>query len=91
MSEERSFKRKAFGGFDREDVIEYIDELLAELQNCKNENARKDARISELERKLDEYEATAATQSEIMADCSSPEDVLSQVDKILQSYLSKGE
>ena len=55
MIEERSFKRKAFGGFDREDVIEYIDELLAELQKCREENARKDARITELEGKLDEY------------------------------------
>ncbi|MBR3754502.1 MAG: DivIVA domain-containing protein [Clostridia bacterium] len=91
MIEERSFKRKAFGGFDREDVIEYIDELLAELQKCREENARKDARITELEERLDEYEATAVTQPEITADCSSPEDVLSQVDKILQSYLNKGE
>ncbi len=91
MSEERSFKRKAFGGFDREDVIEYIDELLAELQKCREENARKDARITELEGKLDEYEAAAATQAEITAECNSPQDVLSQVDKILQNYLSKGE
>lgn len=91
MSEERSFKRKAFGGFDREDVIEYIDELLSELQKCREENARKDARITELEEKLDEYEAAAATQAEITADCNSPEDVLSQVDKILQNYLNKGE
>lgn len=91
MSEERSFKRKAFGGFDREEVIEYIDELLVELQRCKEENARKDARITELEEKLDEYEAIAATQAEITADCNSPEGVLSQVDKILQNYLSKGE
>lgn len=91
MSEERSFKRKAFGGFDREEVIEYIDELLVELQRCKEENARKDARITELEEKLDEYEAIAATQVEITADCNSPEGVLSQVDKILQNYLSKGE
>ena len=28
---------------------------------------------------------------EITAECNSPEDVLSQVDKILQNYLSKGE
>ena len=91
MSEERSFRRKAFGGFDREDVIEYIDALLVELQRCKEENARKDARITELEEKLDEYEAIAATQAEITADCNSPEDVLSQVDKILQNYLNKGE
>lgn len=91
MSEERSFKRKVFGGFDREDVIEYIDELLVELQNCKEENVRKDARITELEQKLDEYETIAATQSDITAECNSPEDVLSQVDKILQNYLCKGE
>ena len=91
MIEERSFKRKAFGGFDREDVIEYIDELLAELQKCREENARKDARITELEGKLDEYEAAAAAQAEITAECNSPQDVLSQVDKILQNYLSKGE
>lgn len=91
MSEERPFKRKAFGGFDREDVIEYIDKLLVELKSSKEENARKDMRISELERKLDEYETTAAAQPEAALDCSSPEDVLSQVDKILQSYLSKGE
>lgn len=92
MSEERPFKRKIFGGFDREDVIEYIDKLLAELKKSREESARKDSRIIELEHKLEAYETSAAVQPEIsFAECNSPEDVLSQVDKILQNYLSKEE
>ncbi len=92
MSEERPFRRKAFGGFNREDVIEYIDKLLEELKAGKEENARKDARIAELEQKLDEYETAAASSTPAqVVQCDTPEDVLSQVDKILQSYLSKEE
>lgn len=92
MSEERLFKRKIFGGFDRDDVISYIDDLLFQLENSKKENLRKDARITELERKLDEYEAAQAVMQEnhIIAS-DDPEEVLSQVDRILQNYLSKEE
>ena len=88
MSEERLFKRKAFGGFDREDVIEYIDKILAELKSSREELERKDARIAELEKKIDEYE-TVAAQPPVPVECDSPEEVLSQVDLILQNYLNR--
>lgn len=90
MSEERAFRKKAFGGFDREDVIEYIDSLLGELKKSREESARKDARIAELERRLEEYEASASVESEVsFSECSSPEDVLAHVDRLLQNYLSR--
>ncbi len=92
MAEERLFKRKIFGGFDRDDVIEYIDKLMAQLENSRKENLRKDARITELERKIDEYEAAEAIMQEsVIVDSDDPEEVLSQVDRILQNYLSKEE
>ncbi len=95
MSEERLFKKTFLGGFNREDVMAYIDELLTELKKAEEENERMASRISELERKLDEYEAQAAVlaakpsgDAEVL---DNPADVLSQVDRILQSYLNKEE
>lgn len=90
MIEEKAFRKKAFGGFDREDVIEYIDSLIGELKKCREENARKDNRIAELERRVEELETSATVQPEVsFSECDSPEDVLSHVDRILQNYLSK--
>lgn len=96
MSEERLFKKTFVGGFNREDVMAYIDELLTELKKAREENERMASRISELERKLDEYEAQAAAVSAAKPSgdaevLDNPADVLSQVDRILQSYLSKEE
>lgn len=92
MAEERLFKRKIFGGFDRNDVMDYVDKLMSQLEAARKENLRKDARISELERKLDEYEAAEVIMQENqIIDSDDPEEVLSQVDRILQNYLSKEE
>lgn len=92
MAEERLFKRKLFGGFDRNDVMDYVNKLMQQLETCRKENQRKDARISELERKIDEYEAAEAIMLENgIVDSDDPEEVLSQVDRILQNYLSKEE
>lgn len=92
MAEERLFKKKIFGGFDRGDVMDYINNLMSELEASRKENLRKDARITELERKLDEYEtAEAVMQENRIIDSDNPEEILSQVDRILQNYLNKEE
>ena len=60
MSEERSFRKSAFGGFNRKDVIQYIEQLMNQLEQERAENRRKDERILDLERKLEQYEAACA-------------------------------
>ncbi len=92
MAKEMVFKKNVFGGFNRDDVVLYINELLNELKLSNEENQRKDARITELENKLHEYETAAAnTDLSLPADLDTddPQQVLSHVDKILQCYLSK--
>jgi len=90
MSEERSFKKSAFGGFDRKDVIEYIEQLMIQLEAERAENRRKDERILDLERKLRQYEdACAAATAEYTEVSDESEDVLSQIDAILVKYLGK--
>jgi len=90
MSEERSFKKSAFGGFDRKDVIEYIEQLMTQLEQERAENRRKDERILDLERKLRQYEeASAAATAECTEVYSGTDDVLSQIDAILVKYLGK--
>ena len=92
MAEEKLFKRKLFGGFDRNDVMDYINNLMSQLEVSRKENLRKDARITELERKLDEYEsAESVMQENRIIDSDNPEEILSQVDRILQNYLNKEE
>ncbi len=88
MSEERLFKKKLVGGFDREDVIGYIDELLSEIKKMREESERKDLRITELEKRIDEFEAACAAAPEPI-ELDKPEQVLSHVDKILQTYLGR--
>ena len=90
MSEERSFKKSAFGGIDRKDVIEYIEQLMTQLEQERAENRRKDERILDLERKLRQYEeASAAATAECTEVYSENDDVLSQIDAILVKYLGK--
>ncbi len=92
MGEEKSFKKSAFGGFNRKDVIEYIEQLMAELEAERAASRRKDERISDLERKLSKYEeATAASTFEITEGSADSEDVLAQIDAILLKYLGKEE
>ncbi len=92
MSEERSFKKSTFGGFDRKDVIEYIEQLMTQLEAERAENRRKDERILDLERKLRQYEeAHAAAEAECPEIVSDSDDVLSQIDAILVKYLGKEE
>ncbi len=91
MSEDRLLKKALVGGFDREDVMVYINELLTELKKSREENERMSCRVSELETKLDEYEtreaaASIANYKDDVID--NPVEVLSQVDRILQSYLN---
>jgi len=90
MGEERSFKKSALGGFNRKDVIAYIEELMNLIQKLRAENKRKDERISDLERKLAVYEEACSASSVISSDEElDSEDVLAEIDEILLRYLGK--
>ncbi len=92
MGEERSFKKSALGGFNRKDVIAYIEELMTVVEALRAENKRKDERINELERKLAVYEEACSVSSDIPeGEELASEDVLAQIDEILLRYLGKEE
>lgn len=90
MGEERQFKKSALGGFNRKDVIEYIEQLMKELEDVRAQLKRRDERIDDLERKLEQYEQACATAA---AEDTSYEtvDAVAQLDAILAKYLGKGE
>ncbi len=90
MGEERQFKKSALGGFNRKDVIEYIEQLMKELEDVRAQLKRRDERIDDLERKLEQYEQACATTA---AEDTSDEtvDAVAQLDAILAKYLGKGE
>lgn len=93
MGEERSFKKSALGGFNRKDVMSYIEELMNLIEMLRAENKRKDARIEELERKLDIYEeACSVSASDIpVGEDIDSKSVLAEIDEILLKYLGKEE
>ena len=92
MGEERSFKKSALGGFNRKDVIAYIEELMNIIATLRTENKRKDERISELERKLAVYEEACSVSSDIPeGEELDSEDVFAEIDEILLRYLGKEE
>jgi cell division septum initiation protein DivIVA len=91
MGEERSFKKSALGGFNRKDVMAYIEELMNLIEMLRADNKRKDARIEELERKLDVYEeacSVSASDIQVGGELES-ENVLAEIDEILLKYLGK--
>ena len=92
MSEERSFKKSALGGFNRKDVMAYIEELMKLIQTLRAENKRKDERINDLERKLAVYEE-ACSASSVMAseEEDDSENIFNEIDEILLTYLGKEE
>ena len=92
MSEERSFKKSALGGFNRKDVMAYIEELMKLIQTLRAENKRKDERINDLERKLAVYEE-ACPESSVWAsdDEDDSENIFNEIDEILLRYLGKEE
>ena len=92
MSEERPFKKSALGGFNRKDVIEYIEQLMLQLEDERAANRRKDERISDLERKLEQYEsARSAAEAEYSVESSDFDDMYSQIDAILLKYFGEEE
>ena len=87
MGEERQFKKSAVGGFNRKDVIEYIEQLLKELEEAKTQLKRRDDRIDELERRLEQYEQACSTVGVIDSVNSDEEDdAISRLDAILAKY-----
>ncbi len=90
MGEERQFKKSAIGGFNRKDVIEYIEQLMKELEEVRAQLKRRDERIDDLERKLEQYEQACATVT-VQDDSDEAVDAVAQIDAILAKYLGKGE
>lgn len=60
-----NFRTAMFGGFNRDDVIKYIEKLKNEFYDYKK-NA--EAKISELEQKINALEASAETDSDALLD-----------------------
>ncbi len=94
MSEEKSFRKATVGGFNRKDVIDYIEQLLIERAASQKELSEKDKKIAELENQINklkhqitdiEYERESV--SAIITESDDPDTVLKKVDLILQSYL----
>lgn len=95
MVQEHKFKRSFFGGFKREDVIGYVEQLMNEMQSDK-------AVIDELKAKLAALESAErasaeASGEETPAAVTSAEEIndevrskLSDLDALLQSYLGGG-
>ncbi len=95
MVQEHKFKRSFFGGFKREDVISYVEQLMNEMQSDK-------AVIDELKAKLAALESAERSSADAPGE-DTPEAVmsadeiddevrskLSDLDALLQSYLGGG-
>ena len=91
MDEERPFRKSALGGFNRKDVIEYIEELLRQHEADLSALRLKDSKIAELESRLAQAEKEREASSSVIVESDDPDAVLARVDMILQSYLGKGE
>lgn len=90
MGEERQFKKSAVGGFNRKDVIEYIEQLLKELEEARTQLKRRDDRIDEIERRLEQYEQACSTVGVVDSVNSDEEDdAIARLDAILAKYLRK--
>ena len=60
------FKSEVFGGFNRRDVINYIEKLASERNELQKENERLSERISEMEKELlDKSSADSATIAQL--------------------------
>ena len=101
MTQEHKFKRALFGGFRRSDVIEYLEEIMSELESIKSLNEELAEKNEALKKSLEEsrkYEASAEEPG-YLDDYSdlTPDDInneaqsmLSDLDALLQSYLGGG-
>lgn len=90
MGVERHFRASAIGGFNRKDVIEYIEELLKQIETANAELDSRDKKIAELEQKLKEHETARQGVPAIVDMNGDADEVLSQVDMILKAYLGDG-
>lgn len=68
------FKLNVFGGFNRKDVIEYIESIYSEISDSERENRELRARYESLEMQLDraekmlkKYEAGTACDDDVPA------------------------
>lgn len=68
MAEKNTFRGKLFGGFDRKDVVSYIEKLAAERNEYKGKCAELEININELKDEMDalraEYEEKLAAQAQ---------------------------
>lgn len=96
MVQEHKFKRSFFGGFRREDVIGYVEQLMNEMQSDKAVIDELKARLAALE-SAERASAEASDDEAPSADVMSADEIndevrskLSDLDALLQSYLGGG-
>ena len=94
MSEDKSFRKAAVGGFNRKDVIDYIEQLLIEQAAEHRQLAEKDAQIAALKNRVAELENSCAARvgeqkaaPELFTGEDDPDAVFKKVDSLLKSYL----
>ena len=94
MSEDRSFRKAAFGGFNRKDVIDYIEQLLIEQAENRKALVEKDEQLAALKEqlaalnsKMADMEDERGSASSVITDEDDPDTVLKKVDSLLKSYL----
>jgi cell division septum initiation protein DivIVA len=68
-----NFKSKLFGGFDRQDVINYIEVLAGERNSLREENEKLTEKVAELEARCAEFpdaddDAPSDTEGEVSSD-----------------------
>lgn len=63
--EKGNFKGRVFGGFNRKDVIDYIESLAAERNDLALENRKLSGRVEALEEKLEELRQDGPASSEL--------------------------
>ncbi len=80
--EKGNFRSRVFGGFHRQDVIDYIEELAAERNTLAKENSELQERVYDLEERAAEPEA----QEESAEDCRAQiSDMLTEARELLAS------
>ena len=65
MASEKIFRSAVFGGFNRSDVISYIEDLRNEISDLQRKYADKETKINELEDKVGDLTAKCASLNDL--------------------------
>lgn len=79
------FKRRAFGGFDREEVMSYINGLLSEKSSLSLKLQNANSSLSELNRRVRELESENEALSEFKSDNERLTSELNEKDREIES------